>query len=346
MDAKLPDHAAQRRARVRESIHAGAALTPTYAVMNLLATVIACYGLLADSTAGVIGAMVVAMLLGPLNGVGLALVDQDLPLLGRSLVSEAVGVVIVMATAWLIGLLNADVPLGPEILARTRPGSSDLAIALAAGIAATIMTVRDSAGTSLVGVAIATALVPPLATCSMLLARGANEMAASAFLLAFTNMVAIQFASSVVFWVAGFHPTARGWAAAVGVLRRNLLSLLLLVVLGSILGISTRRAIADQAFEGRVRKVLQDGLEGFAGAQLSEVRLDRGGGRVVVQAVVHYPGHFTAQDVARLERALPAAPRQQPVSLRVRRVAVEVLTRDGPAGAGAGPVTPTQEEDQ
>src|SRR6516162_3995095 len=91
--------AQQRKEVVRTAVRAGAALTPTYAVMNGLATVIACYGLLVDSPAGIIGAMVVAMLLGPIAGVSLALVEADMALLGRSLVAEMVGVAIVLATA-------------------------------------------------------------------------------------------------------------------------------------------------------------------------------------------------------------------------------------------------------
>jgi uncharacterized membrane protein len=68
--------------------------------------------LLSDSTAGVIGTMVVALLLGPIAGVGLALVDYDLPLL--------LGVVIVMGTAFIIGVVHRDIPLGHEILTRSK----------------------------------------------------------------------------------------------------------------------------------------------------------------------------------------------------------------------------------
>src|SRR3974390_695340 len=108
------------RDETRKVVRFSASLTPTYAVMNMLATIIACYGLLADSTAGVIGAMVIAMLLGPIAGVSLALVDYALPLLKRSLGAELVGVAIVIGTAFIIGLLHRDIPVGQEILARTR----------------------------------------------------------------------------------------------------------------------------------------------------------------------------------------------------------------------------------
>ena len=81
---------AQAQEETRRTIRLSASLTPTYAVMNLLATIIACYGLLADSTAGIIGAMVVALLLGSIEGVALALVDSDMLLLCRSLLAGLV----------------------------------------------------------------------------------------------------------------------------------------------------------------------------------------------------------------------------------------------------------------
>ncbi|HEX9154258.1 MAG TPA: TIGR00341 family protein, partial [Nitrospira sp.] len=189
---------------MRNTIHACASLTPTYLVMNMLATIIACYGLLADSAAGIIGAMVIAMLLGPIAGAGLAMVDGDLALLRKSLLAEMAGVAVVMATAFVIGIFHKDIPPGTEMLARTNPGYPDLMIALAGGAAATAASVSRGISLSLVGVAIATALVPPLSTSSMLLARGSKELALGAFLLAVTNMVAIQFTSSVVFWIAGY----------------------------------------------------------------------------------------------------------------------------------------------
>jgi uncharacterized hydrophobic protein (TIGR00271 family) len=337
-----PSPASRHGQQVRESILAGASLTPTYAIMNLLATVIACYGLLADNVSGIIGAMVVAMLLGPISGVGLALVDRDIPLLRRSLAAEGVGILIVMAAAWVIGMLHRDMPLGQEILSRTHPGSADLAIALTSGIAATLATVGNTPGLSLVGVAIAVALVPPLATCSMLLARGAHEMALGAFLLAFTNMVAIQFGSSVVFWLAGYGQSHRFWAAGYRALVRNLVSVALLLVLGTVLGISTQRALQKQLFETRVRETLQSGLEAFPGAFLTSARFDRDADGIVVRAVVESPNRLSATQVGALEHALPPAPGGGRVTLRLREVLVEVVTREeaspSPSAAPSGPL--------
>jgi uncharacterized hydrophobic protein (TIGR00271 family) len=320
---------AQWREDTRNSVRFSAALTPTYAVMNLLATVIACYGLLADSTAGIIGAMVVALLLGPIAGVGLALVDSDMRLLRSSLLAGLAGVAIVMGTAFVIGFLHSDIPLGREMLARTRPGSFDLAIALAGGIAATVATVSRGLNLSLVGVAIATALVPPLSTCSMLLARGETHLAGGAFLLAFTNMVAIQFAASVVFWVAGFSNITRLWAAGYRALVRNSLSIVMLIALAILLGVSTHRGVQNLLFESKVREILERNIERYPGANLSEVRFQKTGKSMLVRAVVRAPSHFSATDVATLEQQLPTSPNGTAVALRVRRIGVEEMSRAG-----------------
>jgi uncharacterized hydrophobic protein (TIGR00271 family) len=274
--------------------------------------------------------MVVALLLGPIEGVGLALVDADMLLLRRSLLAGVVGVAIVMATAFVVGFLHRDIPLGQEILARTQPGSADLAIALAGGIAATVATISRGLNLSLVGVAIATALVPPLSTCAMLLARGETHLARGAFLLAFTNMVAIQFASSVVFWVAGYSDTTRLWSAGYRALLRNSVSMVLLIMLAVLLGLTTHRSVQNLLFETKVREILQERIDRYPGANLSEVRFTRTNKETVVRAVVRSPSHFASRDVAVLERELPVAPGGNAVSLRMRRIGVEEMTRDGP----------------
>jgi len=326
---------AQEQEETRRTIRLGASLTLTYAVMNVLATIIACYALLVDSTAGIIGAMVVALLLGPIEEVGLALVDSDMLLLRRSLLAGLVGVTIVMLTAFIIGLLHRDIPLGHEILARTQPGSFDLAIALAGGVAATVASISGGVNLSLVGVAIATALVPPLATCSMLLARGETHLAGGAFLLAFTNMVAIQFASSVVFWIAGFSNTTRLWSTGYRALARNSVSIVLLMVLAVLLGMATHRSVQNLLFETKVREILQERIDRYPGANLNEVRFERTNKETLVRAVVRSPSHFSGSDVAALERELPATPDGTTVSLRVRRIGIEEMTRNGPLFEGA-----------
>ena len=123
---------------VRHSIRVNGALDGTYVAMNTLATMIACYGLFENSPAVIIGAMIVAMLIGPIAAVGLALVDSDTPLLRKSLMALAGGVCGVMLTAFILGWLHRDVPITDEIMARTAPNFMDLMIALAGGAAGAV----------------------------------------------------------------------------------------------------------------------------------------------------------------------------------------------------------------
>src|SRR3954469_737365 len=103
----------------RLKIDDASAFDVPYVVMNTLATVVACYGLLADSPAVVIGAMIIAMLLGPIVGVALGLVDGNYKLLRRALGAEIGGAVIVLVVAFVIGWLHRDLPVTHEILVRT-----------------------------------------------------------------------------------------------------------------------------------------------------------------------------------------------------------------------------------
>lgn len=159
----------QLRTQARSEIHAAGSLNWPYVIMNVLSTVVASYGLLADSTAVVIGAMLIAMLLGPIIGIALGLVDGDNRLLGKALLAEFAGVLLVLATAFTIGTIHRDIPAGREILARTSPHLLDLMIALAGGAAGAYASVTPGLSSGLAGVAISTALAPPLAACAILI---------------------------------------------------------------------------------------------------------------------------------------------------------------------------------
>ena len=195
----------RQKQEICKSIRENAAFTVPYVTMNALATVVACYGLFQNSTAVVIGAMIIAMLLGPISGIALALISGDNALLRKALLAEIGGAFVVLAVAFCIGKIHQHLPLTNEILARTAPNILDLMIALAGGAAGAYATVSPRLSVGLVGVAIATALVPPLATCSICLARGDTRLAFGGFLLFFANLVAIQSASTVVMFLHGYH---------------------------------------------------------------------------------------------------------------------------------------------
>jgi hypothetical protein len=130
-----PELTADRYSAIKESISSGATLSVPYLTMNLAGALIAGLGLMENSPATIIGAMLIAMLYSPIVGIGLALAEADLQLLGRSLLAEIVGAVFVLAAGLLIGSATRDLTLGSEILARTSPSLVDLLVALFAGLA-------------------------------------------------------------------------------------------------------------------------------------------------------------------------------------------------------------------
>src|SRR5277367_6313831 len=124
-----------RRGAIRESVISGAALTGPYLAMNVAAAFIAGFGLMENSPAVIIGAMLIAMLFGPIVGIAMALAKADLGFLSRALVAEVVGAVCVLAVGCLIGLVTRHLTIGNEILNRTAPNLLDLLIALVGGLA-------------------------------------------------------------------------------------------------------------------------------------------------------------------------------------------------------------------
>lgn len=313
---------------VRRNIEENASFNVPYVTMNVLATIVACCGLLANSVAVVIGAMIIAMLLGPITGLALAMVDGDDKLLVRALLAETGGAALVFVTALVIGEVCQDFPFTAEMQARTRPNLLDLLIALAGGAAGAYATISPKVSVGLVGVAISTALVPPLSTSAMCLARGQNRLALGAFLLFFANLVAIQFASSLVLWLHGYHKITRNPANSKHLVARNAVSFGLLLGLSGLLGYNLLQSLNRQQFQAKTRESLKRALERYPGVALTGVDFQRGAQGEIVFAVVHTPYSLTPERVARIEASLPWY-ESKPVELHLRSVLVKEATRNG-----------------
>ena len=321
---------------VRANVREDASFSKAHLLMNALAATIASYGLFANSPAVVIGAMIVAMLLGPIAGISLALVDSDPTILLKSLLSLLSGVVAVVVTAFIIGAVHNDMPITAEILSRTAPNFLDLMIALAGGAAGAFATVSFRLSLALVGVAIATALVPPLSAASILLARGDFALALGALELVFVNLVAIQFSASVVLWLTGFRRvTSTSGQPIAHFLKQNLLSIVTLLALGISFSVSSRRAIETQLFETKTRLTLHQEIDASAGGHLVEVRFGKSAGETIVRAVIRGPTPPTSAQVAELENRLPSPPDGTRVNLRIRFVELTIIGRAGPLDSDA-----------
>lgn len=321
------------RAAIRANVEQASTFDVAYVTMNALAAVVASYGLFEDSPAVVIGAMIIAMLLGPIAGVSMGLVDRSNPLLRKALPTLVGGLVVVYATAFVLGTVHRASPLTHEIYARTTPNLMDLMIALAGGAAGAYAMICPRLNVAFVGVAIATALVPPLSSSAICLARGDYGLAWGAFLLTVTNIVGIQVAGSAVMWIGGYRGAPGG--RSIGVLRRNVVSVAVLGALGVVLAANLRQDISKEAYQASVRRVLAAAAAMHEGAYLAQVRFHDDRGQGVVVAVYRTPVAFTPDEVGALEAQLPTTPGASPPELRVRSSPVTIATKAGYLFSGA-----------
>jgi len=286
-----------------------------FTMLMILSSGIAAFGLLADSSAVVIGAMLVAPLMTPITAAAAATVIARNVRLVKSLIVIAFGVFAGVAVGYLTALIAgteitsvSDLP--HEVLARTFPGLLDLGIAVTAGAAAGYILPRRSAVSALPGVGIAVAIVPPLATVGITLRVGAGEEAANAFLLFVTNLAAIVFAASVMLILSGFRPTAAGAAGSLA--RRLVVTLVAVLVVAIPLTVHTRATIRDSSLQRSVNAAV---AEWDASVRVVDLVADVNGGQASVELLVSGPNapRPAWQLAAGIERRF-----EGPIDLRLR----------------------------
>ena len=233
-----------------------------FAILIVLSTMIAAFGLIANSVAVVIGAMLVAPLMTPILATAAAIVHGQ----GRRLLTSIgvliSGTVVAIAAGWGVSALapgTVTAPgLTPELIARTVPSLLDLGAAIAAGLAGGYVLTHPRAGSSLPGVAIAVALVPPLATVGIAIELGAATQARGALLLFGTNLFAIILSAMVVMLASGFVPSDTR------IMVRGRVRIGLFVAALGVIGVAvpltwhTQDVIADQGFTREVIRAVRD----------------------------------------------------------------------------------------
>ena len=219
------------RKEVVERISIGADGGVDFVVMMLLAATLASLGLLQGSTAVVIGAMLVAPLMGPLVAGGLSLAQGNFTLFRSAMFVSGLGVVIGLAASLFFGALNPGFEPSMEIEARGDPDVLDLVIALASGMVAAYAMGRPNVSGTLAGVAIAAALLPPLAVVGIGLTNNQPIVAGYAAILFATNMVAIILGAALVFRLLGMHIAVGEAGAPRWVKRATILFALIAIIL-------------------------------------------------------------------------------------------------------------------
>ncbi|MDS0282087.1 TIGR00341 family protein [Haloarcula onubensis] len=258
----------------------------TFFAFLLLSTVIATTGLLLDSAATIIGAMVVAPLMGPAISASVGAVLDEPEMRSRGSALQVTGLLAAIATAAVMGWLlqqtvlippGLDIRTIPQVAERTSPNVLSLFLALGSGLAGAISIIRG-AGSALVGVAIAVALIPPAATAGLGIAFGLPGVFVAAAVLVVVNLLAINLSALLLLYAAGFRPleTTDRRTVRSAVFSRVATILFGIAVLSLVLGAVTWTTFQTQSFEQETQEILRQDVDqaNIEGVELVDVTVD------------------------------------------------------------------------
>lgn len=258
------------RREIGVSVIARSKLNASYFGMNGLATIVACYGLMQNSPAVIIGAMLIATLLGPIMGLGLAVTYSSPALLRAAFLSETLGVIWAFCIAYFIGKIQPEFIITSEMYSRTAPNIIDLIIAVSGGLAGSYAIMDKKIDAAVVGVAISTALVPPLATCGLLFAKGEYPLATGSFILFFTNVISIIIGAIIIFWFKDFryeNYETKSWIWPI-----RLSFFIIFIGMGSYLTTVFFDIAKTQRFETKVRRILNQEIQALPHSYIIDMR--------------------------------------------------------------------------
>lgn len=243
-----------------------------YMVMLVLSTLIATFGLYADSSPVIIGAMILAPIIGPIVSFSMGMVRYDVQMLKKSIFAILAGTIVSLLFAAGVSLIIPLRLITPEIEARLSPTLLDLGIAVGSGIAAAYAHAKEGIARSLAGVAIAVALVPPLAVAGIGLGWLDWNLFFGAFLLYLTNLAGIIMFGGLTFLLLGFAPFKR---ARKGLIYTFLIVLAVMVPLSLSFNRIMQEARITRALEGTAydEVILRDVKVRFGEPMVVSVRL-------------------------------------------------------------------------
>jgi uncharacterized hydrophobic protein (TIGR00341 family) len=202
------DPATAARETIYQGVEKSARLDQDFVVLVMLSTIVAAIGLIENNVAVVIGAMVIAPLLGPNLALSLGTALGDVSLMRKAAKTLFVGILLALSLSIGLGVLWPSDLTSQELMSRTEVGLDSVALALASGAAAAL-SLTMGLSSVLVGVMVAVALLPPAATLGLMLGHGEMGLAVGAGLLLVANVVCVNLASKLVFLIKGIRP--RTW---------------------------------------------------------------------------------------------------------------------------------------
>jgi uncharacterized hydrophobic protein (TIGR00271 family) len=330
-DMRVPQLQRQERISLFDRLESGSRWDFDFLALMSLATVIAALGLIQNSTAVVIGAMLVAPLMTPLIAAGLSLVQGNIRLMRQALRSVGYGFVIAVGIGILAGLCAPVHQLTNELAARGSPNILDLGIAFFSGLAAAYALARPGLSAALPGVATAAALVPPLATVGISLAFGETANALGSALLFAANVIAIVLGASCAFHACGVHGSVENGRSVLW--SRRVMLLLLVVAAGLALPLGSvvvSRAIQHYSslhISDELRDDLSERLERDANAYLVSTRIIMRDEPPIIEFTIQAPRSPEQQTIDALATQISDA-----LSIRVRvRIVTHLIQGSAPA---------------
>ncbi|MEB3316540.1 MAG: DUF389 domain-containing protein [Cyanobacteriota bacterium] len=328
----------QRLEALRREFERDAHFGSVFVVLTLGAALIATLGLLANSAAVVIGAMVVAPWILPLEAMAFEVLRGHLPSVLRALrtllLGVALGVLVSVGVGWLVGLPT----FGEEVMARTRPNLLDLAVALAAGGVAMFAKLRKEAISALAGLAIAVALVPPMCVVGLSLSAGLWQQAGGALLLFLTNLLGILSGAMVALSLLERPFRGRLLRSRLGLTSLAITALLVVPLGGSFLNLlaTSRRQAQEKRIEELVRQSLRnETLTLGRDSKLENVVIqwDRDPPLIMASATVTSPDLPTQAQVGAVQTFINGRLAPRRFRLVVQRTAIEVVGPQEPGPA-------------
>ncbi len=322
-----------RQDKVLEDISATSEPDSRFYALVATSTLIACLGLVANSAAVIIGAMLVAPLMTPLFGISMALVRGEPRLLGRALRAEIVGVFLGLGLATLFGTLPLALEVTPEMLSRTQPNLLDLLVAVLAGFAGAFAMIDERLSPTLPGVAIATAIVPPIANSGLCLAVGAFQGAYGSFLLFLANALSIIIVSCATF-IAGGLARKIPWAEKWGLLKRFGVPALGFVLVVILLTNALIKIVQERNLTTSINNVITGELTRFPTTAMLRQNHQVRQGKLFVLATVRTPKVISPDRVKNIQKAL-----SQKIGMDTELIMRCVLAKDISATGATSQVT-------
>ena len=256
--------------------------------MLALSTIIATLGLLSNSAAVIIGAMIVAPLMGPIVGMAYSTAMGNRKLLRRSSLTVLKGVLLAIVVSWIVASIIGLETVDTEIMSRVKPTLIDFGIAMAAGMAGAFANTRRSISSALPGVAIAVALVPPLSVVGIGLAQAEGNIAFGALLLFVTNLICIIFFGSLVFLFQSYGNIERA--------KKGLaMSTAIMFLLGIPLTLSMRELIIKKNVRHQIENFILYESETFANTDVNAISVRPKEGYLKVDIEVAAPFNSISQ---------------------------------------------------